>query len=133
MRYELGDRIDSINFGAPASSAAPVFVGKTDHRATMTADEATGEIHFAVPACDPATENPLIGLKAVLVPVAAGLVLPADAAGFLKLVEDDPANHPKGEVDVTAAQYGTTVVLPAPDFVQHNVFYAVQAIHVYED
>lgn len=127
-RYELGDQFLNVTFDptAPATPSSPVAAPKTDHKAKFGSfDKASGAASFDVPACDPTTEEPLIGLEVVYVPT--GTPIPTDAAGFRGL----PSNCPKASLDLAPAQFGTTVSVPRPPSLLPNVQYLGQAIHVY--
>lgn len=132
-RYELGDQF-TLTFTPQAAAAAPAAPGapaapaaRTDHRAKFkTFEVLSGDAAYDVPASDPNTENPLAGIIVVYVPVGHGL--PADANGFVELPDD---SYPKAKLDLTPAQFGTTVTATRPEKLQANVPYVGQTIHVY--
>lgn len=130
-RYELGDQFTltyaPVAPAAPGAPVAPATPAKTDHKAKFKAfDAASGDAAYDVPASDPGAENPLTGLIVVYVPVGHGL--PADANGFVELPD---ATYPKSKVDLTPAQFGTTVTAPRPSTLAANTPYVGQTIHVY--
>lgn len=136
MRYELGDQFlltftppaPAAPSAAPGTPAAPAAApAKTDHKAKYKAFNAeTGDATYDVEAFDPATQNALTGLIVVYVPVGHGL--PADAAGFVELPD---ATYPKAKVDLSAAQFGTTVTASRPATLAANTPYVGQTIHAY--